>query len=235
MIKVIFDHSESDSENISTFFFKPEKAVDYTAGQYVELTLQHVNPDHRGQKRWFTLSSSPSEELISITTKINPEKSSSFKQALRKLLPGQELVISEPMGDFVLPKLIQTPLLFVAGGIGITPYHSMLSWLSSTLEKRPIKLIYAVNTENDIIFLDTFQRAEQHVTIVVDKPSTTWGGERGQLSAEMIVGLANPSPETLIYISGPETMIEKLEKDFLHIGTPKRQLVLDYFPNYPGI
>src|SRR4051812_34213512 len=130
-MKAIFDHSQPEAANITTFFFRPEKPVQYTAGQFTELYLPHNNPDKRGIKRWFTISSSPSEELLSITTKFTPEKGSSFKETLRKLVPGTEVHLEEPMGDFVLPKLIQTPLIFVAGGIGITPFHSILEWLAA--------------------------------------------------------------------------------------------------------
>ncbi|MDB5170546.1 MAG: hypothetical protein JWO35_240 [Candidatus Saccharibacteria bacterium] len=234
-MQVVFDHSEAVASNITTFYFKPEKPVDYTAGQFVEWTLRHANPDDRGIKRWFTISSPPTSELISLTTKFAGKNGSSFKKALHKLKPGAELTISDAMGDFVLPKLIQTPLLFVAGGIGITPFHSILSWLADTDEERPIKLLHGVHTEDEIIFQDTFDKAAQHATIVVSEPSAAWGGERGRLTAELILGLEQPSENTLIYVSGPEPMVEQLQKDLLKAGIKKYQLVLDSFPNYTEV
>lgn len=234
-MQVIFDHSAPEADNIKTFYFKPESPVHYTAGQFIELTVPHKNPDKRGIKHWFTLSSSPTDELLSITTKFAGDKGSTFKKALFKLEPGTELHLADPMGDFVLPKLIQTPLVFVAGGIGITPFHSMLAWLATTHETRPIRLLYAVRNEDEIIFQETFDKAGQHATIVVSQPSAAWGGERGQLTAELILGLEKPSDDTLIYISGPEPMVESLEKDLKKAGISKRQLVLDFFPGYPGV
>jgi ferredoxin-NADP reductase len=232
-MKVEFKYSEEEADNIRTFFFKPEKPIKYTAGQYVELSLDHPNPDNRGKKRWFTLSSSPEEELISITTKYAADKPSSFKKHLFKLSEGDVLDLNGPMGDFVLPKLIQIPLIFVAGGIGITPFHSILEWLSSVEEERPIKLLYAVKSEEEIIFQDTFTRANVYPTIIVGEASAAWGGERGHLSAEMILGLSDFTEDSLIYVSGPEPMVEKLEKDIKGAGVAKHQLVLDFFPNYP--
>lgn len=234
-MKVLFDHSEEEAVGIRSFFFKPQDKVVYTAGQYIELVLNHPHPDNRGFKRWFTLSSNPTDELLSITTKFNPQKSSSFKKALLSLKPGTELDISAPMGDFVLPKLIQTPLIFVAGGIGITPFHSILSWLVSTNETRPISLIYGVKNEDEILFQDLFHKADQHVTLVVENPSASWGGERGLLSAELILGLKPLSEDGLLYVSGPEFMVESLEKELKQAGVPKHQLVLDFFPNYSTI
>lgn len=233
-MKAVFDHSRPEAGNIITFYFKPERSVDYTAGQFAEWTLKHPKPDSRGVKRWFTISSSPTGEFVTITTKF-AEKPSSFKNALRNLKPGDEILMSEPMGDFVLPKLIQTPLVFVAGGIGITPFHSILSWLDSVKEKRSITLLYGVNNEDEIIFDELINSSGIHSNVVVSQPSSAWGGERGQLSAELIMGLTKPSEDALVYVSGPEPMVEKLEKDLKDTGLHKEQFVGDFFPNYTGI
>lgn len=231
----VFDHSSAEATHIRTFFFKPERPIHYTAGQFIELTVEHSHPDNRGQRRWFTLSSAPEQELVSITTKFAGDTSSSFKKALWKLEPGDTVHLSDPMGDFVLPKLIQTPLIFVAAGIGVTPFHSILEWLADTNEIRPIKLIQGVKTEDDIIFQDTFDRNNLHATIVVEEPGDAWGGERGRLSAELILGLEQPSEDSLVYVSGPETFVEKLKTDLVKAGLSKSQIVLDAFPNYQSI
>lgn len=235
-MRVVFDHSVEEAANIRTFFFKPERAVHFTAGQFAEWTLKHPKPDKRSVKRWFTISSSPTEEFVAITTKFAGEdKSSSFKKALFGLMPGDEVLMSDPMGDFVLPKFIQTPLVFVAAGIGITPFHSILEWLANTGEQRPIKLLYGVHSEDEILFQETFDKAGIHATIIVSNPSPAWGGERGHLSAELILGLEKPSEDTLVYVSGPEPLVEKLEKDLKRAGLKKHQFVGDFFPNYQGI
>lgn len=234
-MQVVFEHSRDEAGHIRTFFFRPQRPVHYTAGQFVELRLNHPHPDSRGVKRWFTLSSSPTEELVSITTKFAGAESSSFKKALWKLKPGDQLQMSDPMGDFVLPKLIQTPLVFVAAGIGITPFHSILEWLAATNEERPIKLIQGVKHEEDIIFQETFEKAGVHATIVVEEPTEAWGGERGQLSAELILGLEQPSDDTLVYVSGPEPFVEDLKASLIRAGLAQRQIVIDAFPNYTAL
>jgi len=232
-MKVVLDHIQAESANIKTFFFTPEQPLHYTAGQFIELTVPHGHPDEHGQRHWFTLSSSPTDKWLSITTKYaGDEHSSSFKKAMFQLEPGTVLNMSDAMGDFVLPKLIQTPLIFVAGGIGITPFHSMLEWLSDTGEERPIKLLYGVRNEDEIIFQGTFERAGVHTTIVVGEPSPAWGGERGKLNAELIVGLEQPTEDALVYVSGPEPMVEALQKDLKKAGLNPNQIVVDAFPNY---
>lgn len=227
-----FHKSEKRSDDITTFSFRPHSPLHYTAGQFIELTIKHGNPDKRGQKRWFTLSSSPKNEFLNITTRLASDKSSSFKKALWSLKPGDEVHISEPMGDFVLPKLNQTPLIFVAAGIGITPFISMFEWLIETGEERPIRLLHGVRTEDDIIFQDTINKSKVHTTYAVSEPSSAWGGERGRITAEMILGVERPDDNTLIYVSGPEPMVESLEKDLKNAGIKPSLLVLDFFPNY---
>jgi ferredoxin-NADP reductase len=208
----------------------------YTAGQFTELTLQHTSPDERGIKRWFTLSSSPTDELLSITTRYaGDDKTSTFKKTLFALQPGAQVELADAMGDFVLPKLIQTPLIFVAGGMGITPFHSMFKWLANTSEVRPIRFLYAVSNEDDIIWQDILEKAGIYATIVVSRPSEAWGGLRGQLDAETILGIEKPTDDTLIYLSGPEQMVEALQKDLQAKDINKRQLVGDFFPGYDQI
>jgi ferredoxin-NADP reductase len=228
-MKIVFERREDEALNISTFYFRPEKAFHYTAGQYVELTLRHPDADDRGEKRQFTLSSSPTDPLVSITNKFAAHDGSSFKRALAKLKSGNVLSMSKPMGDFVLPKLSQTPLVFVAGGIGITPFHSMLSWLAATHQTRSIQLFYGVTSEAEIVFQSTFNKWPHD--IIVSNPSPGWKGKRGQLTADYILK-APHAADTMFYLSGPEAMVETLSMDLQRAGITKAQLVLDLFLGY---
>src|SRR5665213_828787 len=142
-MKAELDHiiHENHSKTIKSFWFEPERPLDYIAGQFIMMSIKHDHPDDRGKEHWFTVSSSPSDApLISITTKFSTP-SSSFKTALHKLKPGEHVAISDPMGDFVLPKDRNIPLIFVAGGIGITPFHSIIKWLHDTKQSRDITLL----------------------------------------------------------------------------------------------
>lgn len=232
-MNLTFHSAIEETKTIKTYFFKSDLALEYTAGQFIELTIPHDKPDNRGPKRWFTLSSAPTQELLSITTRLTADDGSTFKKKLDQLKAGDQVLASAAMGDFVLPKLLQTELVFVALGIGVTPFLSMLQWLTDTKEKRPIRLIHAVKTEDDIIFQDIFEASAVHATIVVAKPSPAWGGERGHVAAEMILGLEKPSDDTLIYLSGPEQVVESLTKELVTAGLRKDQIVGDYFPGYP--
>jgi ferredoxin-NADP reductase len=233
-MKVTLKKRHSETNTIETFWFEPDHDVQYIAGQYIELSIPHEHVDQRGSKRWFTLSSSPTDTLLSITTKF-AEEGSSFKKKLHELQPGTVLDMAEPMGDFVLPKDTATPLVFVAGGMGITPFHSIFKWLADTGEKRSIRFLYAVRTEEDIIFQDTVSAAHVHATITVTDPSSAWGGERGTLTGDHILKLSEPNDNALIYLSGPEPMIESLEAQLIRLGINKQRLVSDFFPGYEPV
>ncbi len=234
-MKVVFDHSEEVAHRIRTFWFKPDKPVRYIAGQFTQIHLPHPDTDERGDKRWFTLSSSPTDPMVSITTKFAAENGSSFKRMLAALKPGTKLNLADPMGDFVLPKDIKLPLLFAAAGMGITPMHSMIKWLKDTDEQRQIQLIHAVNKSDELAWRDLFESHGLNFTPIVKEPGPNWQGGTGQLSAMRIAEIYNDSPAAFVYISGPEPMIEDFFKQLPPLGIAKDKLVTDYFPGYAPI
>jgi ferredoxin-NADP reductase len=224
-MKVKFHHSEPTAQNIRTFWFKSEYTVRYIAGQFIELYLPHKDPDKRGIRHWFTLSSSPTEELLSITTKFDEKKQSTFKQTLKKLKPNTELNMVEPMGDFVLPKDPYIPLVFVAKGIGCTPYRSIIKYTQDQNEVRDITLIYGASSDEEIAFKEIFNKLGDRFIKVV--------GER--LTAQKILELAPKNPAQYIYLSGPEPSIEKLNEDLKSMGIDERKIRTDFFLNYAEI
>lgn len=231
-MNVTFDHSEDTAANIKTFWFKPEKPVRYTAGQFTEIYLPHDNADNRGQRRWFTLSSSPTDDMLSITTKFAGDTSSTFKKTLFALKPGTPLKLADPMGDFVLPKDASIPLVFVAGGIGVTPMHSMIKYLYDTKEKRDIHLIYALTIKEEMAFEKLFKDYGVKLTTIIKNPPAGYKGETGSLDAGRILQLAGDDGRSLFYLSGPEPMVEAFTKDLKAKGINKHRLVTDYFPGY---
>ncbi|HUD81610.1 MAG TPA: FAD-dependent oxidoreductase [Patescibacteria group bacterium] len=234
-MKAALVRSHKEAPDIFTFWLRPEGPVDYIAGQFVEINIPHHLPDDRGSKRWFTLSSSPTDApLISITTKI-AVKSSSFKRALVHLKAGDEVYVSSAMGDFVLPKQSERPVVFIAGGIGITPFHSIIKWLNKTKQVRDITFIYSVSNEKEIIFQKLFERYGMKRIIVVAQPTPDWTGLTGRLNGSRILELAQPKEDSLIYVAGPEPMTETLAKELINLSVDERRLVTDFFPGYPQI
>ena len=220
------------AKNIATFYFEPVKPVRYIAGLFTELYLPHKNKDKRGEKRWFTLSSPPEQKFLSITTNFTRPEGSTFKRELENLKPGQEVSMAAPMGDFVLPKDASIPLIFVAGGIGCTPFHSIISCLNNQNETRDISLLYAARTLDKVAFRETFELLGKKFKIILQDPPEDWEGSTGKLSAELITNLVDITPAHYIYVSGPEPMVETVSKDLKNEGINKKHIYGDFFPGY---
>jgi ferredoxin-NADP reductase len=236
-MNIVFDRQEQIAPRIWTFYFRPEKPVYYIAGQYAEFYLPHEH-DSRGAHRWFTLSSSPTEEFLAVTTKFAPSDSSTFKREMLQLQPGAKLVMTDPMGDFVLPKDTNIPLVFIVGGIGVTPVRSMLQWLATKNERRPIQLLYAARSPQDLVFSDLFAALPINFMPILTNAGSDWQGHTGYLNAERVLELIGDSDnkDTLFYFSGPEPMVEMLVAELKaeHTVQP-HQIVLDYFPGYSSL
>lgn len=215
------------TENVWSYYFEPEKPLDYIAGQFIELTLEHQSADSRGQRRWFTLSSCPSEPLLCITTRHSP-KPSTFKRVLNNLQTGQTAVISDAMGDFVLPRQNTIPLLFVAFGIGITPIRSMINELQHQKQSRDSTLIYVTKDQHTAIFGDYL--ASQVPTTFYDRSI-----EQHQIIDLVIADLKGGHELPRIYLSGPEHTIEAMYASLIENNIPEYKIVTDYFHGYSTI
>jgi ferredoxin-NADP reductase len=214
------------TDTISSFYFAPEQPLEYLAGQYAEFTLQHPKADTRGKRRWFTLSSSPSEPLLRITVRRTLRAGSSFKQALWQMQPGDTLQVSQAQGDFVLPLDSTRPVQMVALGLGITPYMSMLDWLAYTYSGEP----YTIN-----ILYKPKHRAEELGSFMPALPDTipyTTLPPASRLTAKQLIASAGSSSDILLYLAGPEPVVEQLQQDLIAAGHPSYNIVTDAFLGY---
>ena len=229
MINVTFVRKQKVAKDIYSFHFASEGPVRYISGQFIELYVPHEGVDDRGIKRWFTLSSSPTESDLMLTTKILPKGASSFKKALNGLKPGADLMVASPMGDFVLPKDDSIPLVFVAGGIGCTPFRSIIKFLADSGQNRDIRLIYSVAHLNDAVFVDLFEKQ------LGDRFQLTVSSTDGRLDASKILKFSEDNLDYYYYVSGPEPLVESLEASLLEVGVEKSHFLGDYFPGYSTI
>lgn len=141
------------TEDIYEFSFEPNRQLKFAPGQYIELSLPSLQTDIRGERRMFSIASSPSEPVLRLAMRI-PKRASRFKQHLSALKPGDTVPATAIAGDFVLPKPGKRPLLLIAGGIGITPFISQLKQLETMDIKRDITLIYLVRSKKDAAYSD---------------------------------------------------------------------------------
>ncbi len=224
MISVKFLSRQKVAHDTFSFYFATEEPVPFVAGQFIELFLTSHTHNHT-LKRWFTLSSAPSEEQLAITTRISPSAASDYKQALFHLSPQAKLKMANPMGDFVAPIDTSIPLIFVAGGIGCTPFRSIIKDLHNKGEKRNIRLLHAVRHKEEAAFRDIFEVLGDNYIILETAKS-------GPLRAQDVLLFSNHNPACYYYVSGPEPMVETLCGDLHARGVGKNRILGDYFPGY---
>lgn len=226
------------SPTIFKFIFDAVPAVKNVPGQFLEWTLPHQNADSRGIRRWFTVSSSPTESQVFLTTRF-AEKSSTFKQTLKDMEAGEQIHASGLEGDFILPNDKKEKLLFIAGGIGITPFRSMVRFLLDSNESRDIVLLYASKKSEDLVFMDLFNLASQKiglkVTPVLSNPDKSWGGKIGQIDQEFVENEVPDLLDRIIYVSGPEQMVESMTKTLRAANVKKANIREDFFPGYTAV
>lgn len=217
------------------FIFRPlQGPIKYEAGQYTELTIFHPRVDNRGYRRMFSMSSAPEDETVRFGVKFM-QKGSSCKKAMLKLRPGEIVSGTLVAGDFTLPKDPKEPLLFIAGGIGITPYISHLQYLQKQGEKRDITVVYGAPNIHEVAYFDELIDAGVKLIVAVDE------GEPAKhdnlqievskfIDLELLKRTVPDFKQRYAYISGPPVMVDavkaKLEKQGVqHIKT-------DYFTGY---
>lgn len=226
--------------NTYDFVFSTEKRLKFLPGQYLEWTLtgRQKKQDSRGMRRYFTIASSPTENNLRIGIKFyqNP---SSYKKALQDLKQGDLMVASQLAGDFTLPKDKNKKLVFLAGGIGITPFRSMLKYLIDSNENRNIVMFYANGNYSDVAYRNIFDQAQEklgiktvYVLADIQKCPSEFDCQKGLVTVEMIKKTVPDFKERLFYISGPRAMIVSFEKTLKELGIPKSHIKTDFFPGY---
>jgi glycine betaine catabolism B len=220
-MKLKFERREELVPTIWEYYFRPERPLDFAAGQYVDIVLPEVRDDPRGASRVFTLTSQPRTELISFVVKI-PEPHSPYKESLELLQLGDPARCNDSMGDLILPKDASLPLVFVGGGIGIASYVSMLQLLIDRREERQVFIFYALRSKYEQIFRDLINAYPLQLKTIVIAPN--------RLTAQQIIDSTPPNAQ--IYLSGTERFVEGLRLTLEHLGKPHNEIVFDYFDGY---
>lgn len=220
---------KQESLSATSFFFKPSSPALWTPGQFLIYTLNHKNPDVRGKMRFFTISSAPFEDHIAITTRIDEKAPSSFKKALSQMKPGEKIQAKGPDGNFILEDVF-AEYVFIAGGIGITPFRAIILDLAN--DKSPIKitLLYA-NKNEDILFKKDFEEIKK------SNPNfkISYFISPNHITEDSIRKLVPDLKKPIYYISGPNNMVEDLFSLLKNLGIEEKKIKLDYFHGYETI
>jgi ferredoxin-NADP reductase len=224
-MKFTLSATKQEANDTFSFIFAPEEPLQWKAGQLLRYVLNHPNPDDRGLERFFSIASAPHEEHVMLTTRF-ASKSSSFKKALKNLRRGDAVEAHDLEGDFVVDHRKKT-FVFIAGGIGITPFRAILLDLEHNKKPLNVQLLYA-NRDNDFPYrkeLEALRRRHPEFRIdYVVSPN--------RIDEKSIPQLVPDIQKPMFYVSGPEPMVESMDKTLKKIGVSKKRIKNDFFPGY---
>lgn len=220
---------------------KEGRVLDYIAGQYAFLDIGEVYNDPKGPVRHFTIASSPTEEFVLIGTRI---RDSPYKKRLDSLQTGTEIKVRGPLGKFTLHEDYSRPAVFLSGGIGVTPFRSMIKY--ATDMKLPVRIIMFDSNRNEqnILFRTDFEncsRANENLRIIYtitseqDVVNKEWKGEKGKIDAAMLKRhLESGDLENCIfYICGPPPMLKAMQEILAqNLRVPAERIKVEEFTGY---
>ena len=223
---------EAAAGTMAFHFTKPAGFV-FQPGQAVELVL----PLDDDARRTFSLVSAPFEDQLAVATRM---RDSAFKRALKALAPGSPARIEGPFGSLTLHEDRARAAVFIAGGIGITPFMSMLRQAAQDQLPQRLLLIYSNRRPEDAAFLAELQQLEQrnpHFRLVatmteMEKSALPWSGATGLVDAGLVRRCTRDLPEPITYIVGPPGMVEAMQNVLQAAGVGKDDIRTEEFFGY---
>ena len=209
--------------NIYGLTFDKPRNLRFMPGQYLEWTLPHQKADSRGNRRLFSIASSPTEDVLRIGVKTY-QPSSSYKQALVTLKPGAFIRLAHVAGSFTLPASVHQPIVCIAGGIGVTPFRSMLQHMIDTKTERDVTLYYTAAHQEDFVYVDVIESAKRYglqPNLIV-----------GPLQPDHLSARAEQLRQSTVYISGPDAFVTHCKQMLIELGVPRRSIHTDHFTGY---
>lgn len=231
------------AKDTKAFFFEPEKKADYSPGQFFYFTIPEKKMKHkdpRGNTHHFTLFLSPTErDLVSLCTRMRDE--SGYKNSLDEIKVGEEIEGEGPSGTFILDENEKGPHVLLAGGIGITPFRSIIKYnVDKNLKDIDIHLIYANSVPEEIAFRKELEKwAKENKNINLDmtcsRPKESkqkWPGLKGRIDKKMIKKLVKDVSTPTFWVCGPPGMVDAMEKMLGQIGISADRVRSEKFSGY---
>jgi ferredoxin-NADP reductase len=226
---------EALAEGTLAFRFEKPAGFSFKAGQAVVLELLDP-PDEEGQKRrTFSLVSAPFESELIVATRM---RDTAFKRALKALPEGASVKLMGPIGQFTLDAARSA--VFIAGGIGITPFMSMLRQAARERSAQPLRLLYSNRRPEDAAFLAELQALERgNANFRLDatmtdmgRSSSRWNGHKGVVDAELIRSCTGGLHAPLYYVVGPPAMVLAMQETLRAAGVAEDAILTEEFYGY---
>ena len=218
------------------FYWEKPADFEFFAGQFCEITL--LNPlitDEEGNTRAFSFVGTPYEKNLLTATRI---RDTAFKQNLQNLPIGTEVKLTGPYGDYKLHKNADIPAVFIIGGIGITPVHSIVATATNDKLPHKITLVYSNRTVSDASFLSDFEdfaKGNPNFTFVpfYTRPSTSKSGQKNvHINAEILRKHISDISKPIYYLSGPSGMVKAMRQLLIQIGADEDNIRTEEFDGY---
>ncbi|HIH02298.1 MAG TPA: FAD-dependent oxidoreductase [Methanoregulaceae archaeon] len=214
---------------VSVRFERPP-GFSYLAGQFMFIELK---AGMETLTRHLTISSSPTEPFLEVTKGLTGHP---FADALTALVPGDEATIRGPSGSFTLDARDED-VVFISGGIGVTPLRSMARYAADTRLLIRITLLYSARAEEEILFGEEFDELQRtnplfsaHVTVT--QPAPGWTGHVGRIDRAFVEKEVPDVRGRGFYVSGPAAMVDAMLAILREIGVPDDRVRHEYFPGY---
>jgi len=229
---------EPAAKDSSSFYFQRPQQFDFLPGQFMRLSLTIPEPDERGNSRFFSIASSPTEkDFLMITTRADH---SAYKKTLFSLASGTKVSLTAPYGVFILKPEETTPHVFLAGGIGITPFRSMIRYAADMKINIPITLFTSFRSFEDIVFQKELAGIAKEYswfklveTITQPEASKSpWLGNVGRIDTDLIKKHVSVFSTSLFYIAGPPAMVDSMEDLLKSLGINELQIRKEKFTGY---
>ena len=227
------------AEGTMAFALERPTTFDFKAGQYMIVTLP--NPPHtdaEGNRRMFSIASPPQDTArLLLATRMT---GTALKRSLAEVPLGTPVDLSGPAGDFVLHEDASLPAVFIAGGIGITPFRSMVQDAVSRHLPHRITLIYSNRTPEGAAFHEEFAcLAQTHTNLTyiptmtqADKARQPWGGERRHVSADFLRSHIAQIATSMFYLAGPPGLVAGVTKAVSEAGVDPANVRSEEFAGY---
>lgn len=218
-----FVEKYKETEDVYTFVFEKEEGLTWKAGQHGLFTIAHKKIKN-GTKP-FTIASAPSENVIKITTHIG-EDPSEFKVALLELEQGMTITMSGPLGSFYLKE--ETPSILIAGGVGITPFRSMLKQVETEANgvRKPIHLLY-MDSKKSYLFREELQNIAKNTSLNIE-----FLDSRDQLTEKLDKLISTNKDSANYFLAGPKSMVDSISNSLQSKQVSKRNIKKDAFFGY---
>jgi ferredoxin-NADP reductase len=210
--------------------------VDFTPGQYFFVTLPDVGyHDGKGLRRHITVITSPKEKgVLGFATRM---RDTAFKRALGALPLGAEVEVEPPKGSFALPENTSRPLVFVAGGIGITVFRSMLHHIQDEGHPYRVTLVYSNRDRESAAFLDELRELVNENTnlrlVLTMTQNPGWEGETRKIDSEFLRDyLGEGLNENTFLVAGPPAMVEDVQQSLDEAGVEAENVIAERYSGY---